>query len=89
MKAIWKFPFKVNDTIKIYIPEGAKFLSVQTQDGVPCLWALVEPDAPKVLMLFDIYGTGHPMPDDPGVYIGTFQLHGGALVFHLFADTRA
>ena len=29
-------------------------------------------------------GTGNPMPDEPGEYIATFQMHGGALVFHAF-----
>jgi hypothetical protein len=36
-----------------------------------------------------MYGTGHDMPDDPGQYVGTFQMHGGALVFHLFEVNAA
>lgn len=31
-----------------------------------------------------IYGTGHPMPDNPGSYIGSFMLHGGEFVFHAY-----
>jgi len=31
-----------------------------------------------------IYGTDNPIPDEPGSFIGTFQMPGGALVFHVF-----
>lgn len=37
---------------------------------------------------FRIKGTGHAA-DDIGDYIGTFQLNGGSLVFHLFEALAA
>lgn len=35
---------------------------------------------------FAIYGTGHVQESICGEYIGTFQLHSGALVFHVFEE---
>ena len=82
---IWKFPLNVTDLQSHPIPEGAQLLAVQTQDDMPQLWALVDEKAPIVHRNFATYGTGNPMPDgDPGVYVGTYQIRGGALVFHVF-----
>ncbi len=59
------------------------------QREVPFLWALVDPDPDlgTETRHFLLAGTGHPRPDLEWlkiVFIGTFQLRGGALVFHLF-----
>ena len=51
--------------------------------------ALVDPDAKLVDRDISIHGTGHPLPNDPGTYIGTFQLQGGAFVFHAFDHGEA
>ncbi len=86
MKTIWKFPVSVADFQKIEMPKGAQILSVQPQfDGV-CLWALVEKEAEKELRGLWIHGTGHDLDNAKhlGRFIGTFQLHGGSLVFHAF-----
>ncbi len=85
-RTIWKFPLYVTDAQTIPVPQGAKFLAVQVQAGEPCLWAMVNPDAPKVPVEIRIHGTGHALPDDSTHYdyIGTFQLDSGALVFHVF-----
>lgn len=87
MKTIWKYKLDVNDNVFIEMPKGAQVLSVQIQDGAPCIWALVDPDAKKEKRLFEVLGTGHTMPEDMGInraFIGTFQLWAGRLVFHLF-----
>ena len=81
---IWKFPLEATDEQTIYVPRGAKILSVRTQGETPCLWALVDPDAEKEPTAVRIYGTGHDVPDDPGEFVGTVFLHGGSLVFHVF-----
>lgn len=80
---IWKFPLTVTDEQVIDIPAGAKLLSVQTQLGIPCLWALVEPTNRKEKRRFFMNGTGHEV-DHACPFIGTFQINGGILVFHLF-----
>ena len=90
MPTIYKYPLNMDDVIKVQMPEGAKVLTVQMQGGSPYIWAGVDPDAPKVERRFRMYGTGHPI--DPNLsleYINTFQMHGGALIFHLFEDLTA
>jgi len=81
---IYKYPIEPNDLIAIEMPKGARVLSVQAQRGVPCIWALVDPDAETAIRCFRIYGTGHPVSKPVLPYVGTFQSHGGDLVFHLF-----
>lgn len=85
MKAIWKFPLETTDFQVIRMPSDAEILAVQTQDGVPCIWAMVDTTDPPESRIFRIYGTGHPVnADEELAYVGTCQLHGGSLVFHIF-----
>jgi hypothetical protein len=49
------------------------------------MWALVNPEASKEKRRFELYGTGHDVPESDGlIHVGTFQMQDGALVFHLF-----
>jgi len=86
MKTIWKYTLDFDTTLDM--PCGAKLLAVQVQHCEPQLWALVDPGAEKELRTFCVYGTGHELPDDPGRYVGTFQLSGGELVFHVFEKSN-
>lgn len=74
------------------MPENAKVLTVQTQNGYPRLWALVEEKNPIEQRIFLTVGTGHELPELPegkdGRYIATFQLENGELVFHVFEIVR-
>jgi len=47
MNSIWKYPLQVTDAQTIDVPEGSEALSVQVQNGTPCLWARVDPAAAK------------------------------------------
>lgn len=87
MKRIFKYPLKVDGVQAVAMPEGAIVLTVQTQGDTPCVWAEVHPDAKPIKRKFVTYGTGHPMTDGLAQhYVGTYQLGGGALVFHVFTD---
>jgi hypothetical protein len=82
---IWKYPLDLVDEQCLHLPKGAKLLTVQVQDDDPQLWALCDELQPEnERRWFGMYGTGNPMPSDPGSYIGTVQLRGGMLVFHFF-----
>lgn len=83
-RTIWKWTLAVTDVQAFDMPKGAKILSVQVQGGMPQLWAYVDPTEPRVTRTIRIIGTGHPIITHPGDYIGTFQMGGGALVFHVF-----
>ena len=85
MKQVWKFPLKADDHNDVEMPEYAQLLHVREQHGTPCLWALVDPSARKVKRRVRIAGTGHNIEvDECNVYVGTVELHGGALIFHVF-----
>ena len=72
------------------MPQGAEILTVQTQGQIPCLWALVDPEAPTELRIIELYGTGDPFHEGskPRKYIGTCQIKGGESVFHVFEYVR-
>lgn len=83
MKTIWKL--QLNPEKEVYeIPQGAEILSVQTQLGNPCIWFMCNPNARPETRRFVIIGTGHEIVVENLKFIGTFQLHEGKLVFHLF-----
>ena len=91
MDIIWKFPLVITDVQTVDIPDGGKILCVQNQGGVTCLWVLCEKASPKSTRTFYIYGTGNPIKQTPGKYIGTVQNAGGALIWHVFekqADSK-
>lgn len=79
---IYKYTLPVQGVIEMDLPVGAQLLTLQAQFDIPCLWALVTPDAEREIRHLRMYGTGHPIDHDPGQYIGSFHLHGGAV--HLF-----
>lgn len=82
---IFKYPLEVTDRQTVHLPYNSKILTVQLQHEKLQLWALVdELENLSVPITIAIYGTGNPMPNNPGDYISTFQMHGGSLVFHVF-----
>ncbi len=90
MKRIFKYPLECTDDQIIDIPPVEKFLTVKTQRGIPTLWALVNDDLPPTPQHFITVGTGHPCDHVTAhSYIGTYQLDGGALVFHVFTGPVA
>ena len=89
MKTVHKYPVEITDEFWVEMPAGAEVLTVQVltvqvQQGEPFLWAKVDTAAPYRPHGFRLIGTGLPAGDDPGRYVGSFQLEGGTLVFHLF-----
>ena len=90
MKTIWKYEIHTTDCQDIEMPMEAQILTVQVQNGEPCLWALIDPDQKRGIRQIRIIGTGHiiekPMSIDNSIdeYLGTYQLRDGALVFHVF-----
>jgi hypothetical protein len=84
---IWKFPLEVTDRQTLTMPAPGTILTVQTQIEEPQLWALCSeiPGTETVERTIAIYGTGNPLPDDPGKYIATFKYgDNGRFIFHAF-----
>lgn len=87
--SVWKFEIPIDDYVELQMPKGAKLLAFQTQNEVPCLWALVDPAAEIQKRRFRFAGTGHLISNRPASleYVGTCQMRGGAFVWHLFEIT--
>ena len=87
MNTVFKYPFAIADRVTIALPRWAMILHVDCQDGVPCLWALVNTDQPDHDHDFRIYGTGHGIDKEMainGKHVATFQQ--GSLVWHMFQE---
>lgn len=82
METIWKFVFEIKDLTDIEMPEGAELLYTDTQYDIPAIWAIVNPDAKRVHRRIRVAGTEHSNVE--GAYVGSFQMHGGQLVWHIF-----
>lgn len=96
MKQIWKFKLEITDDQVIDMPESAKILTVQIQDGFPVLWAIVKDGVVPYCQrqrIIKTYGTGKTLSErtDTPVfrkrkYIGTYQIKG--FVGHVFEEIR-
>lgn len=81
--AIWKFALRPW-SIFVDLPRGAELLSAGAQDHDVVVWAVVDPDAPKVKRKLAAVPTGPAIP--PGLrdteFVATVQMVDG-LVFHV------
>jgi len=84
METIWKYELETIDSAQIVMPKERRLLTVQVQRGIPCLWALVDPDSPRETVTIITKGTCHLIYAPVGHYIGTYQLDDGSLIFHVF-----
>lgn len=86
---IWKTVLKATDVQVIDVPAGAEMLCAREQHDEIAVWYRCDPGAPKSPRTIAIIGTGHPAPDvGDGHYLGTASLRGGALMFHVFEQTK-
>ena len=72
---------------KVISAPFVKLLDIQEQGDKFVLWAIVEPNAPKLTsrVVFNILGTGWWFDKPPGKYVKTVQNFEG-LVWHFFGD---
>lgn len=85
---IFKYPLEVGCAHNVYMPRGAQVLHVHEQNGVPTLWALVDPTQEEEARLFSVVGTGWGISDlaNNATYRGT--AHCGSFVWHVFEDGK-
>lgn len=69
------------------MPSGALILDVAIQHGKTHLWALVNPEAPKVNRVFVAIGTGFEIPDEKFVSLCHLKtVHAKPFVWHIFEE---
>lgn len=79
---VFKFPLE-RMRERIQLPADAKPLKVAMQQGLPVMWVHLDPAAPKIERCFEVYGTGHTIPDDAKLtFVDTY--FDGPFVFHVF-----
>jgi len=79
---VYKYPLSpIADEVRVGMPRGARILHVREQNGVPTLWALVDPMVANGERVFAIRGTGHLVADGLE-YLGS--AHCGVFVWHVF-----
>jgi len=86
MKTIWKYNLKIDDEQVVNLPKNAEILTVQNQQGNPCLWALVSPIKETEPRIIVCRGTGHDINfrNFTLQYISSAQFYDGDIVFHYF-----
>lgn len=85
MQTVYKYQLSQNRETQVELPKGAEILKVDVQNDTICLWAKVNPDKKKKeARTFEVFGTGHPMPDFERRFLNTFFVQGGTYVFHAF-----
>lgn len=100
MRTIWKFPLEFTrfgayeGTVEM--PRGARIVHFAFEyrgpmdsgprQGIPTVWAEVDDQEVHETRSFQIFGTGHPLPDG-AAHVGTFDAE--PFVCHVFDTTRA
>jgi hypothetical protein len=85
MKKIYKYEIPVDGEKHVFdIPWPAYIVHVNHQGRMVsvCIWAEVQDDQPPVQKWFQVFGTGHEVPDNAS-YIGTAVVTPN-LVWHVF-----
>ena len=83
MRNIWKYWLSIEDYQIIEMPQDSKLLHVDEQEGKLCLWALVNPYAPKSRRSILVFGTGYVIDDSEDNFVGTTVMSDG-FVWHVF-----
>lgn len=86
MFTIWKFPLEMVDIQVVQMPHNSEILCAQMQNDKVCVWARVDnaETQPSHKVMFYVHGTGHAATSPTSKYLGTVQMHDGALVYHVF-----
>jgi hypothetical protein len=94
-QTIWKFRTiqgDFNRTFSIEMPKNTELLYVDLDmDNTPCIWGLVYPEENKETRQFELFGTGHIIPNDMGIcrkYIGSYRYQNGEFIGHVFERTN-
>ena len=89
MKTIYKYELNVTDEQTLSLPKNHKVLTVMVQNGIPCIWVLLDPEQREKedLDVF-IFGTGQMIPEFATIerltYLGSFMIVNDNFVGHVY-----
>jgi len=82
---VWKYSLETRDVQDVEMPKNANIIHCAEQNNVICLWAEVEPDAPKITKTFYIVGTGWDhRPECLLRHVGSVVESHRPLVWHIY-----
>lgn len=87
---IQRYPLQIKTgQQEIVLPEGAELLTVQIQERVPVLWALINPFNVKTTRVFEVHQTGDALLGITNnktnyKYISSFQCEKTKTAHHIF-----
>jgi hypothetical protein len=91
-RTVWKYSISMYREVvgTFFIPKGATLVHVAPEiinpgslaEQAVSLWFEVESEADKEPRVFELFGTGHPIPDGAGLYRGTAVVP--PLVVHVY-----
>ena len=88
---VWKFCTTdkgFSDKFEIKMPKNTQLLYVDIDaNNLPCIWGLVYPHEEKETRYFELFGTGHTIPNDMGIerkYVGSYRYQKGEFIGHIF-----
>lgn len=89
MRTIYKYPLHTIEEQIIEMPLSARMLCVQVQYGMAHLWVEVTIESPATPLRYRnqrifVVGTSNPVPDNATQYIGSYQLHEGRFMGHVY-----
>jgi hypothetical protein len=97
-KVIYRYPIKLVEEQEIeinglqedyrYVSAKKQIIKIDTIRGIPSMWCLVQPNAPKRKVKLHLYGTGWEMSEDilRQNYLGSFILKDYGEIYHVFID---
>ena len=89
MRLIYKYTIPGPGNGPIEMPEGAVVLCAREQANVPCIWALVDPNAKQVQRQILAAETGNISIPEDSRYLGTCLIDGGSYVLHIFEPDQS
>ena len=88
MKRVFEYPLTLEAEQNITMPLSAELLGLQVRGEIAVLWAIVDHQNRDTQRRVYLVATATPGRGDPPLdkarYIGTFQLAGGDIVYHVF-----
>ena len=82
MRTIYKYDLMIGYN-SLYLADGYKVVHVAEQCGSLTMWVEQTIGNSSSYRTFNVYGTGHQIPDDNAVHVGTTLMSSG-LVWHVY-----